>query len=221
MMDASLDTDIVIHLYRSGKKALLFSSFEQLFMYEYLKETELKTKAPDVYKEFCQDIESGNITIVNNAKLIEMDIKGLFENYKSKNECLFDQGELHAIALAQAMGIAAFVSDDTKSQGPHETLVKEVIEDVIPFAFYELLFLQYLCSQLTVEQLYQEFEEVTSSSMSENPMNFRSRILTSIRRFSEKYGTKRDLEWMNQFCSGRGIDFKKQVRELKPLLESL
>jgi hypothetical protein len=32
MMDASLDTDIVIHLYKSGKKDLLLSSFDNALL---------------------------------------------------------------------------------------------------------------------------------------------------------------------------------------------
>ena len=100
-------------------------------------------------------------------------------------------------------------------------LVKEIIEDVMPFSFYELLFLRYLSSELTSDQLYQEFEEVNSASMAERPMKFRSKILATIRRFSERSGTARDLEWMKQYCSKLNIDFKKKVRDIKPLLESL
>lgn len=56
--------------------------------------------------------------------------------YIEDYEYLFDDGELYTVALAKAMGIVIFLSDDTKEFGPHETLVKELIEDVIPFAFY-------------------------------------------------------------------------------------
>lgn len=140
MMNASLDTDIVIHLYKSGKKDLLFSHFDELFIYEYLFKTEMKTKALEVYKEFKEDIKNQRIKLITNADLIEMGIKGIFEEYKENNKYLFDIGELHAIALAKAMGIVAFVSDDTKENGPHQTLVKELIQGVIPFAFYELFF---------------------------------------------------------------------------------
>jgi len=41
-MDASLDTDIVIHLYKSNKRDLLFSFCDKLYMHEYLLENELK-----------------------------------------------------------------------------------------------------------------------------------------------------------------------------------
>ena len=60
----------------------------------------------------------GNLGLITSVQLINMGIKGLFEEYKQDYAVLFDQGELHAIALAKAMGIAAFVSDDTKDQGP-------------------------------------------------------------------------------------------------------
>ena len=40
-MKASLVTDVVIHLYRSGKKELL-SMFDSLYIHEYLVEEELK-----------------------------------------------------------------------------------------------------------------------------------------------------------------------------------
>lgn len=60
------------------------------------------------------------------------------------NQYIFDKGELQAVALAKAMGIAAFLSDDTKDFGTYQFLVKEIIESVIPFAFYELLFIKFL-----------------------------------------------------------------------------
>lgn len=49
-MDASLDTDIVIHLYKSGKKELLYSSFHKLYIYDFLLEKEMQRKSISVYK---------------------------------------------------------------------------------------------------------------------------------------------------------------------------
>lgn len=220
-MDASLDTDIVIHLYASGRKELLFSSFTELVMYEYLFEKELKRKSPIVYEEVARDVENSRVKIITNRDLIDMGIKGLFENYKDNNMYLFDQGELYAIALAKAMGIAAFVSNDTKAQGPHHTLVQEIIEDVIPFAFYELLFLKYLNSAITLQEMFEEFEAVTSASMSEHPMNFRSRMLSTVKRFANKNGSKRDTDWIRDFCSQNHINFKAKMQELRPFLDNL
>lgn len=221
MMNASLDTDIVIHLYKSGKKDLLFACFDELFIYEYLYETEMKTKSLQVYEEFKKDIDSGRISLITSAKLAEMGIKGLFEEYKESNKYLFDIGELHAIALAKAMGIVAFVSDDTKDEGPHQTLVKELIQGVMPFAFYELLFLKYLDSQISVQEMINSFEEVNSASMSTHPMNFRTKISLTVRRFSRKYGSKRDNDWLDTYCKERDIDLKSKMIELKMFIQSM
>lgn len=119
------------------------------------------------------------------------------------------------------MGIAAFVSDDTKDQGPHQTLVKEIIEDVMPIAFYELLFLKYLNSEITMNEMLEQFEIVTSASMRKHPMNFRSKICSTVRRFSEKYGTKRDNEWIKGYCRDRDINFKDKMRQMRPFLDRL
>lgn len=220
-MDASLDTDIVIHLYKSDKRDLLFSFCDSLYMHEYLLENELKRKSYLVYRKFIGDMENGYINIITNSDLIDMGIKGLFDRYKEENDLLFDTGELYAIALAKAMGIVTFLSDDTKDFGPHETLVRELIKDVIPFAFYELLFLKYIETDMSSVDLYKEFEEVTSKSMTEYPMNFRHRMLITVRRFSNKHGTERDKKWINEFCNNKNINYKNKMLELKEFLKTL
>jgi hypothetical protein len=221
MMDASLDTDIVIHLYKSDKGDLLFSSFDKLYIHEFLLEEEMKKKSGTVYKEFLLDVEKGKVEVIRNKDLVHMGIKGLFEDYKTKYYYLFDNGELHAVALAKAMGIVAFTSDDTKDFGPHETLVKEIIEDVIPFAFYELLFLKFLASEITIDVMYENFEEINSASMSERPMNFRSRMLSTVRRFTKRYGTERDLNWINSFCTEKNVNLSDKMKELRSFLDAL
>lgn len=143
MMDVSLDTDIVIHLYKSNKEELLFTYFNKLYMHEYLLEDELKRKSLQVYIRFIKDVSKGLINIINNKDLSSLGIKCLFDDYMRDFYYLFDMGERHAVALAKAMGIGALISDDTKEFGPHETLVKELVEDVIPFTFYVIVFRVY------------------------------------------------------------------------------
>ncbi len=128
---------------------------------------------------------------------------------------------MYAVSLAKAMGLFAFVSDDTKEFGPHETLVKELIEDVFPFAFYELLFLKYLSGKYNAEDMHREFIEVISKSMNERPMNFRSRMLRTVRRFSYKNGTKRDYDWINVYCKSNGIHYKEKMIVLRQYLSNL
>lgn len=49
MMDVSLDTDIVIHLYKAGMKDLLSCYFNNLYIHKYLLENEVKNKSKEVY----------------------------------------------------------------------------------------------------------------------------------------------------------------------------
>ena len=35
-MKASLDTNVIIHMYRAGKQELLFQLFEEIFVYEQI-----------------------------------------------------------------------------------------------------------------------------------------------------------------------------------------
>lgn len=220
-MDASLDTDIVIHLYKSGKKELLYSSFDKLYIYDFLLEKEMQRKSISVYEEFKKDVEAGIVRVITNKDLIDMGIKGLFEEYKESNQYLFDQGELQAVALAKAMGIAAFVSDDTKDFGPHQSLVKELIEGVIPFAFYELLFIKFLNSEITIKELHSSFQQVNESSMAEFPMSFKRKLSEVLKRFSAKYVTERDKEWISDYCDKRDINLNDKMVKLRDYLKAM
>ena len=53
-MNASLDTDVVIHLYQSRKKELL-SMFDSRYIHEYLVEEELKKVSRLTYDELKAD----------------------------------------------------------------------------------------------------------------------------------------------------------------------
>jgi predicted nucleic acid-binding protein len=210
MMDVSLDTDIVIHLYKANMKELLFHYFDNLYIHEYLLENEVRNKSTDVYNQVCCDISEGKITVVNNAYLSNIGMQKTFDALVWDYKNLFDFGEVNAVALASTLGIAALVSDDTKDYGPHDTLVKEAIEDVIPFAFYELLFLQYLESDDDYDTFLNSFQKVNCISFSK-PMGFVSRIKRVVKRFSSN-GSKRDYSWMIEFCKSRNIDYNHKMR---------
>jgi len=107
-MDASLDTDIVIHLYKSNKIDLLLSFCDELYMHEYLLNNELKRKSYTVHEQFMKDVKNGNINIISNSDL-------------------------------RVMGIAAFLSDDTKDYGPHDSLVRGMIEGINYVYRYRIL----------------------------------------------------------------------------------
>ena len=58
-MKASIDTDVVIHLYLSNKQGLFFNVFDGLYMHEFLYEKELKRKSLFVYEKFSSDVVEG------------------------------------------------------------------------------------------------------------------------------------------------------------------
>ena len=213
MMDVSLDTDITIHLYNAGKEELLFKYFDKCYVHEFILEREIKYKSQDVYKQVKSEIESGKIILVTQKYLIDIKMKRYFENKRDEIEVLFDFGEANAIALASTLGIAALVTDDTKEFGPHDTLVKELVEDIIPFSFYELLFLDYLQSDDDFDGLQESFEWINRIAYPQHPMSFISRISRVVRRFN-KNGTERDRRWIENFCSSREIDYKSRMKKL-------
>jgi len=218
-MDVSLDTDIVIHLYKAGMKDTLFCYFDKLYIYEYLLDKEMKIKSIDVYNEFLKDIEAGKIILIDKKYLARVGMLKSFDDKLYDFKTLFDFGEANAVALASVLGIAALVTDDTKEYGPHDSLVKEIVENVIPFAFYELIFLNYIESKIDHNQLKENFDTVNITSF-EKPMDFSGRISRVVRRFSSK-GTDRDISWMNDFCCRRSIDYKKKIRSLGAYLKTL
>jgi hypothetical protein len=63
-MDASLDTDVIIHLYTCEHQNLIFSSFDHLLYYEYLLERELKKKSRAIYDHLICDMTSNKIKVV-------------------------------------------------------------------------------------------------------------------------------------------------------------
>lgn len=213
MMDVSLDTDITIHLYNAGKEELLFKYFDKCYVHEFILEREIKYKSQDVYKQVKSEIESGKIILVTQKYLIDIKMKRYFENKRDEIEVLFDFGEANAIALASTLGIAALVTDDTKEFGPHDTLVKELVEDIIPFSFYELLFLDYLQSDDDFDELQESFEWINRIAYPQFPMSFKSRISRVVRRFN-KNGTERDRKWIEKFCRNREIDYKSRMKKL-------
>lgn len=217
-MDVSLDTDITIHLFTAGREDLLYQYFDKLYMHTFILEKEIKNKSIDVYQRIYEEKDAGKIIIVDQAYLIDIGMKISFENNLFDYKTLFDYGEANAVALAATMGIAALVTDDTKEHGPHDTLLKELIQDVIPFSFYELLFLEFLKEKGTYDRLKRDFGSINSIAYPKHPMEFVGRISRVVRRFNSK-GTKRDIEWIKNYCKDNNIDYKQKVLELKNNLQ--
>ena len=75
-----------------------------------------------------------------------------------------DLGEVYAISMAKTLGCISLVTDDIKERGPHYTLMRIPDSDVMPFAFYELLFLDYLEERLSEQELLDYFNRICDLS---------------------------------------------------------
>lgn len=69
--------------------------------------------------------------------------------------------------------------------------------------------------------MHQEFTSVNDASMSERTMSFRRKISSTVSRFSQKYGTKRDRDWLEQYCRNNNINLKVKMIKLKEYLSKL
>ena len=77
-MDASVDANVFIHLYQSNQKDLLFTSFDRLYIFEYIVDVEIKKNASKVFQEVQEDITAGRLVRIGFYDLIQKGIKNLF-----------------------------------------------------------------------------------------------------------------------------------------------
>ena len=126
-MRASLDTNVIIHLYKAELQSILFDVFDDgVFIYEQIRNVELENHGRDVLEAVDADILLGKIEIYTDQKLKEMAIYKIFENNFKENRLLYgtgDLGEVYAISLAQTLGAYSLVTDDTKQGGPYMSLL--------------------------------------------------------------------------------------------------
>ena len=127
-MRASLDTNVIIHLYKAELQRVLFDVFSDgVFIYEQIRNVELENHGRDVLEAVDADILLGKIEIYTDQKLKEMAIYKIFENNFKENRLLYgtgDLGEVYAISLAQTLGAYSLVTDDTKQGGPYMSLLQ-------------------------------------------------------------------------------------------------
>lgn len=69
-MEASLDTNVIIHLYKSNLQSVLFARFDKLKVYEFIRNHEMKNHAePEIIDLFDRDVELGIIELVTDKYL--------------------------------------------------------------------------------------------------------------------------------------------------------
>lgn len=219
-MDASLDTNVIIHLYKADFQDILFNRFEKLKVYEFIRTQELKNHAdPAILEIFDKDVESGKIELVTDDYLREIGMFNIFLSHVNEIRILFegsDLGEVYAISMAKTLGCIGLVTDDIKERGPHYTLMRIQDSEVMTFAFYELLFLDYLEERLTEQEVLDCFNCICD--LSDLKMDFKSKLKSFIRRFWRDPFTESEKEWMKSFCEENGINAKNRIQKLSSFL---
>ena len=131
-MRASLDTNVIIHLYKAGLQSVLFDVFDEgVFIYEQIRSVELENHGQDVLEDVDADIASGKIEIYTDKKIKDLAVYKIFENNFKENRLLYgigDLGEVYAISLAQTIGAYSLVTDDIKQGGPYMSLLVVLFE---------------------------------------------------------------------------------------------
>lgn len=218
-MRASLDTNVIIHLYRANMQSILFDVFKDgLFIYEQIRNIELEHHGKSVLAAVDKDIETGKIELYTNAKLKEQGVYRMFENNVKENRWLYmsgDLGEVYAISLAQTIGAYSLVTDDIKQGGPYMSLV-HLDYDIKPFTFADILILRYLLGFADAHQTVKDFDTVNETS--DLNWSFRSQLAKFIKRFvADPYKTE-EKEWFEQWTTENGIKAMAKFRALRDAL---
>jgi len=215
-MDASLDTNVIIHLYKANFQAVLFNRFEKLKVYEFIRTQELHNHAgTEIIEAFDYDVKLEKIELITDAYLKEIGMFNVFQEHVKDLRILFDGGDLgevYAISMAKTLGCISLVTDDIKERGPHYTLMRSPDSDVIPFAFYEILYLDYLEQRISEQELLDCFNCICS--MSELKMDCGIKLKAFVRRFWDNPFSQTEKEWMKSFCKENGINAKERVQKL-------
>lgn len=217
-MRASLDTNVIIHLYRAGLQGILFDFFDEVFIYEQIRHIELWHHGKDVLENVDKDVSSGRIKLYSDEWLKENGIYTVFRNNVRENRYLYgsgDLGEVYAISLAQTLGAYSLVTDDTKQGGPYMSLL-QFEDDVMPFTFADVLILRYLIGKADAEQTVAEFDMVNRAACLN--WSFRSHLAKFIRRFFRDPYRKEDTEWIKRLSGRYGIAIKSKMIALRDLL---
>ena len=218
-MRASLDTNVIIHLYKAGLQRVLFDVFDEgVFIYEQIRNIELENHGRNILEIVDEDIASGKIEIYTDQKLKELAVYKIFENNFKENRLLYgsgDLGEVYAISLAQTLGAYSLVTDDTKQGGPYMSLL-QFEDNVMPFTFADVLILRYLMGKTDALQTVTDFDAVNTES--ELGWSFRSQISKFIRRFLKEPYRKEDTIWIRELEKKHDIRIKDKLIRLSKLL---
>ncbi len=217
-MRASLDTNVIIHLYRAGLQRVLFDIFDEVFIYEQIRNIELSHHGQDILNKIDTDIAVGKIALYTDQKLKDQAVFSIFKDHVKTNRILYqsgDLGEVYAISLAQTLGAYSIVTDDTKQGGPYMSLL-QFEDDVMPFTFADVLILRYLFNYSDEYQTVEYFNLINKTS----ELNWSLHIHLSkfIKRFFKDSYRKEDNIWIRERAKYYGISVKEKLAALRKIL---
>ena len=221
-MRASLDTNVIIHLYRAGLQNILFEFFDEgVFIYEMIRSIELSHHGKDLLEKIDEDILEGKIKIYTDKNLKELEVYRMFEINVKRNENLYstkDLGEFYAISLAQTLGTYSLVTDDIKQGGPYMSLL-QFEDEIMPFNFADVLILRYLVGNVDALQTIENFQTINRESALN--WSFKSRICRFIERFYTNPYREEDKQWINEFTKTYSIKVKNKLSVLLQTLDTI
>lgn len=218
-MRASLDTNVIIHLYRAGLQEILFDIFtDGVFIYEQIRNVELENHGKDVIPDVDKDIADGKIELYTDAKLKEQGVYKVFEYNVKDNRLLYnpgDMGEVYAISLAQTIGAYSLVTDDTKPGGPYMSLL-QLEYDVMPFNFADILILRYLFGMTDEVKTISDFNLINETS--DLKWTFRAQVKKFVKRFITDPYKDEDKQWIEQVAKDKNISMNAKIKALGKML---
>lgn len=218
-MRASLDTNVIIHLFRANLQTILLDIFEDgVFIYEHIRYVELENHAKDLLDIIDAHIDKGRIELYTDEKLKEQSVLKIFQEHVSENRLLYgigDLGEVYAISLAQTIGAYSLVTDDTKQGGPYMSLL-QFDDDIMPFTFADVLILRYLLGIVDEIQTVKDFNAINAAS--DLNWAFKSQVSKFIKRFWRDPYRKEDQKWIQKLIDKHNIKVKGRLAALSRLI---
>jgi predicted nucleic acid-binding protein len=214
MMRASIDTNIIGHLYRSNTQFLITNLFNEILVDEFILKTELRRRCPEIFDKFEMDLNNINTIFlkVTKADLLEENLYKLYELELTEMENLFlpsDEGERRAIALAKSKGVFFLLTDDEKyMSGPKYMIENGIVRDMEALSFWDLIFLNVMAKKITYEEAKNTFEFVASDGYIPDRYNgsFVSKMKQTIKRLKDK-------QWFNDWCITNRINTRNEIKE--------
>lgn len=216
-MKASLDTNVIIHLYRANQENLLHNFFtDGILIYEQIRNIELRNHGQDILDRLDQDILGGKIQLYTDKRLRELNVFRIFCENVKENKYLYgsgDLGEIYAISLAQTLGAYSLVTDDIKQGGPYMSLLQFIDNDIMPFTFVDIILLKHLSGEGEAVDVIKVFDKINRIS------NLKWSLKAHLERFIKRFWTdpyqKNEKEWMEDYCRKNNVDAVKKIKELR------